>query len=262
MLNELFGLSPEWSATFLLVLGRLSAVLIVIPLFGLAVVPAHTKIGLAVLLSVIVVPFHADPPPVPTELLAFAAVLGSEVLVGLALGVAVAIVFRALEMAATLVGVQMGFGVGQLFDPLTGAQMESITVYYRLIVMLVFFAVNGHHIVVAALLDTFALVPPGQADLGLIAGEQVVPFFAAMFTVAIRIALPVLGALLLTDLAMGLVARTVPQMNVLVVGFPVKITAGVLVLALSVPLLTSFIGSVFTSSALDLNTFLRPEALR
>ena len=129
MLNELFGLSPEWSATFLLVLGRLSAALVVIPLFGLAVVPTHTKIGLAVLLSLIVVPFHADPPPVPTDLLAFAAVLGSEVLVGLALGVAVAIVFRALEMAATIVGVQMGFGVGRLFDPLTGAQMESITVY-------------------------------------------------------------------------------------------------------------------------------------
>ena len=83
-----------------------------------------------------------------------------------------------------------------------------------------------------------------------------------MFTVAIRIALPVLGALLLTDLAMGLVARTIPQMNVLVVGFPVKVAAGVLVLALSVPLLTSFVGSVFTSSALDLNTFLRPEAVR
>ena len=128
--------------------------------------------------------------------------------------------------------------------------------------MLVFFAVNGHHIVVAALIDTFAIVPAGQADLGLIAGEQVVPFFAAMFTVAVRIALPVLGALLLTDLAMGLVARTVPQMNVLVVGFPIKIATGVLVLAVSVPLLTSFVGGVLTSSALDLNRFLRPEALR
>ena len=258
MLSELFGLSPEWSATFLLVLARLSAALVVIPLFGMQGVPAHTKIGLAVLLSLIVLPFHESPPPVPVDLLAFAAVLGSEVLVGLALGVAVALVFRALEMGASLVGVQMGFGVGQLFDPLTGAQMESITVYYRLIVTLVFFAVNGHHVVVAALLDTFAVVPPGQADMTLIAGEHVVPFFATLFTVAIRIAMPVLAALLLTDLAMGLVARTVPQMNVLVVGFPVKIAAGVLVLAASVPLFTSFAGGVFHSNALDLNAFLKP----
>ena len=257
MLSELFGLSPEWSATFLLVLARLSAAIVVIPLLGAATVPAFTKIGLAVLLSLIVLPFSATPPPVPTELLAFAAVLGSEVLVGIALGVAVMLVFRALEMGSGLVGVQMGFGVGQLFDPLTGARMESITVYYRLIVTLVFFAVNGHHLVVAALIDTFRVVPPGQADLTLIAGENVIPFFAALFTIAIRIALPVLGALLLTDLAMGLVARTVPQMNVLVVGFPVKIAAGILILAASVPLMTGFVGGVFNSSAMDLNAFLR-----
>ena len=257
MLNELFGLSPEWSATFLLVLARLSAAIVVIPLFGAGAVPAHTKIGLAVLLSLIVLPLHAEPPPVPVDLLAFAAVFGSEVLLGIALGVVVLLVFRALEMGASLVGVQMGFGVGQLFDPLGGAQMESITVYYRLIVTLVFFAVNGHHIVVAALIDTFRVVPPGGADLTLIAGENVIPFFAALFTIAIRIALPVLGALVLTDLAMGLVARTVPQMNVLVVGFPLKIAAGVLILAASVPLLTGFVGGVFNSSALDLNGFLR-----
>ena len=258
MFAQLFEVSPEWSAHFLLVLARLSAALVVIPLFGANGVPAPTKIGIAILLSLIVLPLSADPAPVPTNLLVFASLVGSEVLVGLAIGVATAMVFQALEMGASLVGVQMGFGVGQIFDPLTGVQMQSITQFYRLLVTLVFFAANGHHIVLAGLVQTFETVPPGSADISLIAGDRVVPFFAGLFTVAMRIAMPVVGALLLTDLAMGLVARMVPQMNVLVVGFPIKVGVGVLVLAVSVPLLAGFMSAVFRSSLPDVQGFLVP----
>ena len=102
------------------------------------------------------------------------------------------------------------------------------------------------------------MVPPGTADLTLIAGERVLPFFVSLFEAAVRIALPVLGALILTDLAMGLVARTVPQMNVLVVGFPVKGGVGLMVMAISMPLVTAFKGSVFGSALPQVNGFLRP----
>lgn len=260
MLAELFEVSPEWSATFLLVLVRMSAALVVIPLFGANGVPQMTKIGLAVLMSLIVLPLSANPEPVSTELLVFASLVGSEVLVGLAIGVATALVFQALEMGAALVGVQMGFGIGQIFDPISGVQMASMTQFYRLLVTLVFFGIGGHHIVIVGLVQTFETVPPGSADLSLIAGDRVVPFFAALFVIAMRIALPVTGALLLTDLAMGLVARTVPQMNVLVVGFPLKIGAGVLVLAISIPLLVTFMGGVFNSALPDAQSILRPLA--
>ena len=130
--------------------------------------------------------------------------------------------------------------------------------FYRLVVTLIFFAVNGHYLVINGLLQTFEVVPPGTADLTLIAGDRVAPFFTALFVVAIRIALPVMGALMLTDLAMGLVARTVPQMNVLIVGFPAKVGVGLFVLAVSMPLAVALMASVFGSAIPQVNGFLRP----
>jgi flagellar biosynthetic protein FliR len=101
-------------------------------------------------------------------------------------------------------------------------------------------------------------VPAGSADLTLIAGDRVIPFFTSLFVVALRISLPVIGALILTDLALALVGRTVPQMNVLVVGFPIKIGVGLLVLTASMPLMVAFMGSVFGQALLDVNGFLVP----
>ena len=259
MIDALFTVSPEWSANFLLVLARLSAALVAIPLFGARGVPAPAKIGLAALLSLIVLPLQAPPLTAPpTNLLPFASLVGSEVLVGLAIGVAVSLVFSALEMGATLVGVQIGFGLHGVIDPLTGGQSSVLNQFYRLVVTLIFFAVNGHYLVINGLLQTFEVVPPGTADLTLIAGDRVAPFFTALFVVAIRIALPVMGALMLTDLAMGLVARTVPQMNVLIVGFPAKVGVGLFVLAVSMPLAVALMVSVFGSAIPQVNGFLRP----
>jgi flagellar biosynthetic protein FliR len=256
---ELFDISPEWSANFLLILARLSAAVVAAPIFGARGVPPQTKIGLAVLLSLIVLPLQAEPVlTAPGNLLVFASMVGSEVLVGLAIGVAIMLIFQTLEAAGSIVGVQVGFGLGQVVDPLTGAQSGTFEQFYRIVVTLMFFAVNGHYLVIAGLMNTFEVVPPGTADLTLIAGDRVVPFFGALLVVAMRVALPVTGALLLTDLILGLVGRTVPQMNVLIVGFPVKVGVGVLALAASVPLVTTLIGGVFNETLVDVNGFLVP----
>jgi flagellar biosynthesis protein FliR len=258
MLDQLLNVSPEWSANFLLVFARLSAALVPMPLLGARSVPPQTKIGLALLLSLIVLPLNAEPDAVPTDLLRFAAVLGSEVLVGLAMGIVVMLVFQAIEMGAGLVGLQIGFSFAQVVDPLTGAQSGVMELFYRLVATLIFFVVNGHYVVITGLVRTFEVVPAGSADLSLIAGERVAPFFAALFVVAIRIALPVTAALILTDFAFGIVGRAVPQMNVLIVGLPVKVGVGLFVMAVSMPLLVAFTGSFFTSTLLEVNGFLRP----
>lgn len=259
MLEQLFSISPGWSANFLMVLARISAAIVAMPLFGARGVPAQAKIGLAVLLSLIVLPLQSTPTMLlPSSLLVVASLIGSEVLVGITIGIAVTIAFHALEMGSTLVGVQMGFGMASVLDPTSGEQIGSLDQFYKLLVTLVFFAVNGHLIVVQGLLNSFDVVPPGTADLSLIAGDRVIPFFASLFVVAIRITLPVVGALLLTDVAMALVGRTVPQMNLLIVGFPVKIGVGLLVLVAALPVLVSFMGAVFGRVLLDVNGFLVP----
>ena len=259
MIAELLGVSPEWSANFLLVLARLSAAIVAVPLLGARGVPPQAKIGLALLLSLIVLPLHQGPiAPIPTNLFVLASLIGSEVLVGLAIGIAVALVFHALEMGATLIGVQMGFGFAGLLDPIAGEQTSILNQFYKVLVTLVFFAMNGHHLVIGGLLHTFEVVPPGSADMTVIAGERVIPFFSALFVVSLRIALPAMAALLLTDLALGLVSRTVPQMNALIVGLPLKVGVGLLVIAASVPMLTAFMGAVFGEALLETNGFLRP----
>jgi flagellar biosynthetic protein FliR len=258
MLTELLNVSPEWSANFLLVFARLSAALVPVPLFGARSVPPQTKIGLGLLLSLIVLPLNARPAAAPTELLSFFAIVGSEVLVGLAIGIAVMLVFQAIEMGAGLVGLQIGFSFAEVVDPLTGARSGVMELFYRIVATLVFFTVNGHYLVIGALVHTFEVVPAGDADLTLIAGERVVPFFAALFVVGLRVALPVTAALILTDLALGIVGRAVPQMNVLIVGLPLKVGVGLFVLAVSTPFLVAFTGSFFTSTLLEVNGFLRP----
>ncbi len=259
MLSEVLHVSPEWSAHFLLVLARLSAAIVATPLLGARSVPAQTKIGLAVLLSLIVVPLQSTQlATIPTNLFVFVTLVGSEVLVGIALGIGTSLVFQAMEMGASLVSVQMGFGLGGIFDPLSGAQTGAMEQFYRIVVTLIFFTMNGHYLVIRGLIQTFEVVPAGTADLSLIAGARVVPFFASLFVAAVQVALPAMGALLLTDLALALVGRTVPQLNILVVGFPVKIGVGLIVLAASMPLMTLFISGVFGRALVDVNRLLVP----
>ena len=157
-------------------------------------------------------------------------VLGSNtnwlLLVGIAqaLAVVLAVVLgraRALRMNIPMLGF-LGLGLVMLVHTANRAIMVGDFDDYGTVKTLTFFAINGHHLVIQGLLHTFEVVPPGGADISLIAGDRVAPFFTALLTVAVRVALPVTGALILTDLAMGLAARTTPQMNVLVVGFPAK----------------------------------------
>lgn len=259
MIAELLNVSPEWSAHFLLVLARISTAVVAMPLLGARSVPAQTKIGLSLLLSLIVVPLQSQAlSSIPTNLFVFVSLVGSEVLVGLAVGIGVSLVFQAMEMGASLVSVQMGFGMGGIFDPLSGGQTGAMEQFYRVFVTLIFFTMNGHYLVIRGLLGTFDVVPPGTADLSLIAGDRVVPFFASLFIASVQVALPAMGALLLTDLALALVGRTVPQLNILVVGFPVKIGVGLIVLAASMPLMTLFISGTFGRALLDVNRLLGP----
>lgn len=254
MLTDVFSVTPEWSAHFLLVLGRMTAAIVAAPLFGARSVPVHIKVGLAILLSLIVLPMSSQGlSEAPTDLFVLASALGTEVLVGIALGVGVMLVFQGLEMAASVVSVQIGFGIGQVFDPITGTQTGTLEQFYRILITLIFFAINGHYLVIQGFVRTFEIVPAGEASLSSIAGDQVVPFFGTLLVSAIQIALPVFGALVLTDLALALVSRTVPQLNALVVGFPLKIGVGLVALVAAMPLMVAFIGATMGRALVDVN---------
>lgn len=242
-------LSPAATYMFLLILIRTSGMLVSAPLLSHRGIPPQAKIGFAVVFSLVLVPVMGDQLPEPPEQLGgMASDVLREALFGLSLGLAMNMVFLGLQMAARASGVQMGFGLGGVLDPITGADFGVLEQFYSVLITLVFFAINGHHIIIQTLAETLRAVPPGTFDPLSLEASAVASVGAGLFVTALRIAMPVMAALLLTDLGMGLVARTVPQVHVIIVGAPIKVAVGLLVMIASLPATVHIIDSVLGNS--------------
>lgn len=249
--------SPTLIAVFSLVLARVSGLVVVAPVFGARQAPVHTKVGLAVAISLIITPLQVDrAQALPSSLIVFGLLVGREALVGLAVGFAVSLVFTGVQIGSQLLGVQIGFGLGGLLNPASGADSGVLDSFFSVLATVIFLAANGHHAVLAALVRTFELTPIAGAGLPAINPIQVMALIQAVFVIAIRIALPVIGALLLTDVAMGFVGRAAPNMQVMVVGAPVKITVGLLFLIASMPTTAALLDSVYRGAGLRVTALL------
>ncbi len=245
--------------TYALIVVRLTTALVVMPMFGARGVPPHTKIGLGLFMGLILVPLQ-EPIELPPGFGPLLVAATREAIVGLSIGFAVVLVFQGLETAGTLVGLQMGMGLGQVFDPLTGAQSTALRRFYGVLATLVFFLVNAHHQVITGLFTTFELVPLTTFNADDLDTVALVRLSAAIFVVAIQIALPVVAAVFIADLAMAVVARTMPQLNVLIVGLPIKIAIGLFVLVSALPATTEVMNFTFGNIFNDLMTLLGPAA--
>lgn len=242
-LPALFQLPPQGLMVFLLVLVRCSAIFLVAPVLGNANVPARAKVGLATLLALIITPMLLDT-ELPKDLATFWVLVPTvlaELLLGLTIGFLAQLFFVAVQFAGQIVGLQMGFGMASVFDPMAGAQVSVVGQLYMLLGVLVFLLLDGHHWVLIALQKSFTTVPLGSFALDARAVQTVITASNDMFWVALMIMAPVMGVLVLGEVAMAIVARILPQMNIFVASFPVKIGLGVLTMALSFPLLVGFL---------------------
>jgi len=244
-----FAVTPEYTYAFFLILLRTTSMLVSAPLLSHKGIPAYTKIGFAIFFSLVLVPLQGDNPPAPPQ--NFAIVIDNtvrEVLFGLSLGVVMNIVFIGVQMASRIIGLQMGFGLGAVFDPITGAEFGTFDAFYSILITLVFFTMNGHHLVIQALVETTQSVPLGTFNPFLVTPPAIASLIAGLTVTAVRLAMPVMAALILTDLGMGLASRTVPQMQVLIVGAPIKILVGVLVLGAALPATVTLLHGVLGTS--------------
>ena len=256
----MIGLSFKLSQIqmLLLVFVRVAAIVFSAPLFDSRAVPALFKIGLALAASVLLYPLLGTGAALPSggfALLGFGIV--GEVLVGLIIGFTVRLIFAAVEMAGQLAGFQMGLAIANVFDPMTSMQMPLVSQLESIIAMLIFLAVNAHYLVVRALVESFRVIPL----LGFRFNGSLMALLSkltgGMFVTAVKIAAPVMVALLLTSLTLGLVARVVPQMNIFIVAMPIKIVVGLVFLALALPILAGFLGHVFVDLGNDLVLMLK-----
>lgn len=252
-------LTEPMLATYVLIVVRLSTALVVMPMFGARGVPPHTKIGLALFMGLILAPLQG-PLDLPPGLGVLMAAAIREAIVGLAIGFAVVLIFQGLELAGTLAGLQMGMGLSQVFDPLTGAQSTALRNFYGVLATLVFFMINAHHQVIAGLFTTFELVPLDTFTPDDLSMAALIRLSAGMFVIAVRIAMPVVAAVFMADLAMAIIARTMPQLNVLIVGLPIKVVIGLFVLVSAMPATTDLMSVAFGNIFNDLSALFAPTA--
>jgi flagellar biosynthetic protein FliR len=233
-------------ATFLFVLARLAGLVLAAPVLGHLLVPVRVRVALAVVLAAALAPVVtplAGPPP--ESIWGLTGALAVESALGAMIGLVAQLVFAGVQMGGQLAGMQMGFGMVNLIDPQSHAQVTVIAEFQNLMALLVFLVLDVHHVLIAAVLESFRTAPPGAFALAGVGLRAVVALAGDVFSLGVRIAAPVMVALLLSNATLGLLARTVPQLNVFVVGFPLNIGVGLVMLGASFPFTYRLLASRF-----------------
>ncbi len=222
--------------SLLFIFSRVAAIILFAPILGSAQVPAKLKVGLALVFSVMIFPMvPIESLPEPRGLFDLAVHIATDVAIGLAIAFAVRLIFTAVQLAGTIVDFQMGFGMVNVIDPQTQTQVSITAQFQNIIAVLIFLASDAHHFIIGAIVQSFDLINPAQVDFSNVTPGIILRYFSSMFVIAIKIAAPIMAILFFLSVGLGLVARTVPQMNVFIVGFPLQIGVGLMMVALAMP---------------------------
>jgi len=223
-----------WLATLIYPLTRILAMIGSSPILGNKQVPKRVKIGLSVLLTIIIVPTIGEMPPVAIGSPQGILIMIQQIIIGVAIGFTMRLIFSAVEMAGELAGLQMGLGFASFYDPVNSTHSAVVAQWMGIIATLAFLAMNGHLYLLSALVASFHTLPVGSmlSNQGI---YGIASWGSSIFTYALQISLPILAALLITNIALGILTRAAPQLNLFAVGFPITLAIGFFVLALSMP---------------------------
>ena len=243
---DLYALIQSQLGFFLLIFVRISGIFMMAPIFGSRNVAGRIKASLALIITYIIFPLIFDTNTViPNQFLSYFFMVIGELIIGLILGFISSLVFSAIQMAGQLLDMQIGFGIVNMLDPLSGQQAPLVGNFKYILALIVFLATNGHHVLLSALFASFKLIPVTGIVVNVAIAQFVIDIIGSMFILALKISLPVLVAVVLTDMALGILARTMPQMNIFVVGVPGKIIVGIFVLSIGLPFYIFFLEMAF-----------------
>ena len=225
----------EAIAAWLFVFFRVGAVLTAAPVFSASYVPARFRILLALAITVLIEPLL--PPAEPVDPLSTTAlvVLAQQLAIGFAIGIVLQLAFNALVFGGQMVAYSMGLGFAHLMDPQNGVQVPTVSQFYLIFATLIFLGADGHLRLVALLVESFGALPVGVDGITRAALWDIASWGASLFSDGLLLSLPIVAALLLVNIGMGLVSRAAPQLNIFAVGFPVTLGLGFVLLWLTVP---------------------------
>ena len=239
---DIFAFNADTLMSFLLTLTRVSLVVFLLPFFGGEYIPPLVKAALAMVMAMAIWPHLSFPGShFPAHPWNIALLILSEAVLGLIMGLCVHFIFAGIKTGGEIMGFQMGFTMITLADPASGGQASITSNILHLVTLIVFLALDGHLHLLRALSGSFALIPPGGVHIGGALAGDILVLSSGMFSLAVKIAAPAIAALFMVELTLALMGRAAPQMNLLTLGFPIKIAVGFF-----------FLGIMFTTLSLHM----------
>lgn len=243
---------------FLLVMVRISTIIFAMPIFGADFLPRQWKVALALLLTVVTCIMVKKPGMLPEEpsMAQLFLLAGKEVVLGLLVGLTAGFIFFAVQLWGQVIGTQMGLGLANVVDPQSGTNMSIISQFYYMFALVLFMSVNGHHMLISGMIESFDYFPPGVAAFPSGGISVLVEMSGKVFVIAVQLASSMMVLLLLVSVSLGIIARTVPQMNIFIVGIPLKLFVGLLGMVITIPYISRAMIDLFRKIPSDIATVL------
>lgn len=242
-----------WLINFVWPLTRILGLLMVAPIFGHRAVPARVKIGLGIFIALIIAPALPPMPAVGLGSWQGLMILIQQLLIGVAMGLIMRVAFAAIEAAGEIVGLQMGLGFASFFDPQSAGQTLVLARFFHILAMLVFLAVNAHLLMLGVLVESFQSLPISAGTISTGGFFNVAAFGSTVFAVGLQLALPLVAILLMTNLALGILTRSAPQLNIFAIGFPITLGVGLLVIDFTLPYFIPQLEQLFEHALRNMN---------
>ncbi|HEY9059840.1 MAG TPA: flagellar biosynthetic protein FliR [Pseudobacteroides sp.] len=228
---------------FILVFVRMTGLFVIAPIFGRRNIPVYLKVGLALITALLLMnAVKMNPVDYGNNIYSYTMLIFKEFIVGIILGYIANVIFDAILMAGQLIDMQVGFGMVNVLDPISNIQIPISSNFYYMISMMVLMASNGHHVIMKGLFESYRFIPAGEVAFNTILLNDVLASFSKMFLIGFKISAPIIAAILVTDIALGIISKSIPQLNVFIVGMPAKIILGVLVMVLTIPAFIYLVG--------------------
>ncbi|MFN3987470.1 MAG: flagellar biosynthetic protein FliR [Rhodocyclaceae bacterium] len=233
-----------WLVALMLPLARILGLIASAPLFANRAMSPRIRLAIGLAAAMAVLPALPDIPPIPADSWFALGVLAQQALIGVAIGFMMRLFFAAIDLAGEMIGLQMGLSFAVFFNPQTGGQSSVVAEFLNLLTLLIFLALNGHLMLIKVVVASFEWLPVGgaiQGDAWLI----IVRHASAMFAIGVLLALPMVAALLITNISLGVLTRAAPQLNLFAVGFPVTLSVGFVVLLISLSMFAPMAQHIF-----------------
>jgi len=234
-----------WIAAFIFPLARILAFVAAAPLWSTAGIPRRTRLILGISITVAIAPSLPDMPNVQPASLPGLWILSQQLLIGVGMGFAAKIVFSAVDFAGEFIGAQMGLGFATSYDPLNSSQTAVITEFLSLLSLLMFLSMNGHLLYIGTLAQSFSAIPVSTSPLGAGSWLNLAELGSKIFSAGLLLALPIVVALMITNVALAVLTRAAPQLNIFALGFPLTLSVGFIGLAISLNYLAEPLQALF-----------------